>query len=131
MNGGSVTTSGAGANGVFSYGPSVITMSGTAIDATVGALVTRARAEGVPVIWVQHFDDDLPQGSDGWQYVPELVRKEGEPLIHKHYGDSFETMSKGVVVAPSSLCPARAGSAAPSPPSTARSGPVACLRPQH
>jgi nicotinamidase-related amidase len=39
---------------------------------------------------VQHSDDDLPQGSDGWAYVPELTREESEPLIHKHYGDSFE-----------------------------------------
>lgn len=62
-------------------------------DAVVGnirALVDRARAEQVPVIWVQHSDDDLPEGSDAWQVVPELGPHESEPLIHKHYGDSFE-----------------------------------------
>jgi nicotinamidase-related amidase len=39
---------------------------------------------------VQHNDDNLPQGSDDWQYVPELARDDAEPLVHKNYGDSFE-----------------------------------------
>jgi nicotinamidase-related amidase len=56
----------------------------------INALVDRARAEGVPVIWVQHADDELVEGTDAWQYVPELERRADEPLIHKHYGDSFE-----------------------------------------
>jgi nicotinamidase-related amidase len=53
-------------------------------------LVDRAREEGVPVVWVQHSDDDLPQGSKEWEYVPELVRDESEPVVHKNFGDSFE-----------------------------------------
>jgi len=28
--------------------------------------------------------------STGWQYVPELQRREPETLVHKRYGDSFE-----------------------------------------
>lgn len=56
----------------------------------IKTLVDKARTEGVPVIWVQHSAEDMPQGSDGWQYVPELQRTEGEPLVHKTYGDSFE-----------------------------------------
>ena len=28
--------------------------------------------QGVPVVWVQHSDEHLAQGSDAWQYVPEL-----------------------------------------------------------
>jgi nicotinamidase-related amidase len=61
-----------------------------AVVANIGALVQRARAEDVPVIWVQHSSDEMPEGSDGWQYVPELPRQESEPLIPKRYGDSFE-----------------------------------------
>ena len=58
---------------------------------TISGLVDRARSAGVPVVWVQHSDDDeLPRGSGPWQYVPELVRQEPEPLVHKTYGDSFE-----------------------------------------
>ncbi len=52
--------------------------------------VERARAQGVPVIWVQHSDDELVYGSPAWQWVPELVPAEGEPLIHKHFNSSFE-----------------------------------------
>ena len=60
------------------------------VVANITTLVDRARDERVPVIWVQHADDGLPQGSDEWQYVPELQRRDDEPLVHKHYGDSFE-----------------------------------------
>ena len=56
----------------------------------IGTLVDKARAEDVPVVWVQHTDDGLPRDSEAWQYVPELVRGDGEPLVHKSYGDSFE-----------------------------------------
>ncbi len=42
------------------------------VIANIGALAGKARAEDVPVIWVQHSDEDLPQGSESWQYVPEL-----------------------------------------------------------
>lgn len=60
------------------------------VVATIGELVDRARDEEVPVVWVQHSDDGLPQGSPGWEYVPELRRRDDEPLVHKSYGDSFE-----------------------------------------
>ncbi|MCZ2805685.1 isochorismatase family protein [Modestobacter sp. VKM Ac-2983] len=56
----------------------------------ISALVEKARGDGVPVVWVQHSDEELVQGSDAWQYVPELVRQQSEPLVHKSYGDSFE-----------------------------------------
>ena len=58
--------------------------------ANINALVDKARAEDVPVVWVQHADDDLVRDSDSWQYVPELTRGDAEPLVHKSYGDSFE-----------------------------------------
>jgi nicotinamidase-related amidase len=60
------------------------------VVANISTLVAQARAAGVPVVWVQHSDDELVQGSDAWQYVPELVRADAEPLVHKTYGDSFE-----------------------------------------
>lgn len=56
----------------------------------VARVVERARAEGVPVIWVQHGDEDLPEGTPPWQWVPELVPAEHEPLIHKHFNSAFE-----------------------------------------
>lgn len=56
----------------------------------IGTLVDKARAERVPVIWVQHSDDGLARGSADWQYVPELQPKASEPVVEKHFGDSFE-----------------------------------------
>jgi nicotinamidase-related amidase len=60
------------------------------VVAKIGTLVDKARAAGVDVVWVQHNGDNLPRDSEGWQYVPELVRRDPEPLVHKSYGDSFE-----------------------------------------
>lgn len=61
-----------------------------AVVANIAALVERARREDVPVVWVQHADEGLAKGSEGWWIVPELTPGEGEPLVHKNYGDSFE-----------------------------------------
>jgi nicotinamidase-related amidase len=60
------------------------------VVANIGSLVEKARAERVPVVWVQHNDDGLARGSDGWRIVPELSRDDAEPLVEKNYGDSFE-----------------------------------------
>jgi nicotinamidase-related amidase len=56
----------------------------------VSRAVERARAQGVPVLWVQHGDQDLVYGTPEWQWVPELAPAEGEPLIHKRFNSSFE-----------------------------------------
>jgi nicotinamidase-related amidase len=61
-----------------------------AVVANVGRLVERARAERVPVVWVQHASDQLASGSDTWRIVPELAPDDHEPLIEKRWGDSFE-----------------------------------------
>lgn len=62
-----------------------------AVVANIGTLVEKAREEDVPIVWVAHSDsENLPKGSDAWQYVPELPRQESEPLVHKTYADSFE-----------------------------------------
>ena len=58
--------------------------------ANVVELVGRARHEDVPVVWVQHNDDNLVRGSDPWRIVPELVPDPAEPLVEKSYGDAFE-----------------------------------------
>lgn len=60
------------------------------VVANIKALIEKARAGHVPIVWVQHSDEGLKKGSDAWEYVPELSRLESEPLVHKTYGDSFE-----------------------------------------
>ena len=61
-----------------------------AVVANVEQLVDKARQEAVPVVWVQHINDDLVEGSDPWQIVPELSPADAEPHVDKRYGDSFE-----------------------------------------
>lgn len=56
----------------------------------VARTVERARAQNVPVLWVQHSSDELPQGSAAWQWVPELVPAPGEARVHKRHPSSFE-----------------------------------------
>lgn len=60
------------------------------VISNINTLVDKARAAKVPVIWVQHTSEELVPHTDVWQYVPELKRKDSEPLLHKKYGDSFE-----------------------------------------
>jgi nicotinamidase-related amidase len=60
------------------------------IVANVARAVERARQSQVPVIWVQHGDQDLVRGTPGWAWVPELVPAPGETLIHKQFNSSFE-----------------------------------------
>lgn len=79
-------------------------MAGTherdAVVANIVTLVGKARAGGVPVVWVQHSaDEGLPRGSEGWQFVPELTREESEPVVHKRYPDSFEETDLEAVLA--------------------------------
>ena len=61
-----------------------------AVVANVRILVEKARRERVPVVWVQHSDEELARGSEDWQIVPELAPSDAEPLVAKSYGDSFE-----------------------------------------
>jgi len=60
------------------------------VIANIDRLVRRARAEEVPVVWIQHTSAEFVPGTPPWEYVPELVRDDAEPLVHKRYGDSFE-----------------------------------------
>src|SRR3989440_7828433 len=61
-----------------------------AVVANVGSLVEKARRERVPVVWVQHSDEQLAKGSDDWRIVPQLAPGGAEPLGEKSYGGSFE-----------------------------------------
>ena len=61
-----------------------------AVVANIDSLVEKARKERVPVVWVQHSDEQLAPGSDVWRIVPELTPGVAEPLVAKNYGDAFE-----------------------------------------
>jgi nicotinamidase-related amidase len=70
-----------------------------AVVANVDSLVGKARRERVPVVWVQHSDEQLARGSEAWRIVPELAPDAAEPLVEKHYGDSFEDTTLETVLA--------------------------------
>jgi nicotinamidase-related amidase len=69
------------------------------VIANINTVLQRARSTDTPVIWVQHSDDDLKEGSEGWEYVDELQRDDSEPLVHKHFGDSFDETELEVLLA--------------------------------
>jgi len=56
----------------------------------IGIVVEKARSQGVPIIWVQHLDDELVYDSSDWNLVPELVPEEGGVRIQKQFNSSFE-----------------------------------------
>jgi nicotinamidase-related amidase len=60
------------------------------VVANVARAVERARERGVPVVWVQHRNEELKPDSPEWQWVPELTPAPGETLIHKRFNSAFE-----------------------------------------
>lgn len=56
----------------------------------VALAVQRARTQAVPVVWVQHASEELPEGSAAWQWVPELAPQAGEPVVGKRFNSAFE-----------------------------------------
>jgi Amidases related to nicotinamidase len=60
------------------------------IQANVKELVAKARAAGVPVIWVQDVAEGREIDSEPWQIVADLGPLPDEPRVQKRYGDSFE-----------------------------------------
>ena len=60
------------------------------VMANVVRTIERAREQGVPVIWVQHADEQLLRGSAEWQWVPALQPRDTEAQIHKQFNSAFE-----------------------------------------
>ncbi|MFJ5026477.1 cysteine hydrolase family protein [Streptomyces sp. NPDC088560] len=73
-------------NGVMAGSPPTATTS----SPTSAHSSARPARPTFPVMWVQHSDEELKEGSENWQYVPELVRQDTEPLVPKNWMDSFE-----------------------------------------
>ncbi len=69
------------------------------VIANIAVLVDKARARHVPVVWVAHSDDAMPEESPAWRYVDELHRDGSEPLVRKTFPDSFEDTDLEAVLA--------------------------------
>jgi nicotinamidase-related amidase len=65
------------------------------IVGNINSLISKARANQVPIIWVQHSDDYLVKGSNAWEFVDELVPQEGDVRIYKTHPSSFEETDLG------------------------------------
>lgn len=72
----------------------VAVMDGTyepeAVIRNIAEVVAVARRDGAPVIWVQHSDEELPEGSPGWQIVHELKPGSSELILGKHFNSAFQ-----------------------------------------
>ncbi len=55
----------------------------------IASLIQRARAEDVPVIWIQHEDEELVRDSDGWQIVEAIRPGDDDVVVPKRFNDSF------------------------------------------
>jgi len=60
------------------------------IVGNVALAVRRAREAGVPLVWVQHHDEELLRDSPEWQWVPELAPRDDEVRVHKRFNSAFE-----------------------------------------
>jgi nicotinamidase-related amidase len=56
----------------------------------INSAIDSARSAGLPVIWVQHSEEEMPIGSDFWQIIPELVPQSDDARIDKIHGSSFQ-----------------------------------------
>ncbi len=57
--------------------------------ANMAKAIDKARAEGVPVIWVQHSDEELVLQSAEWEIVSELSPLPSETKVRKTFRSSF------------------------------------------
>jgi nicotinamidase-related amidase len=55
----------------------------------ISKAIDYCRQNQTPVVWIQHSDSDIAQGSAEWEIVPELKPLQGESLVQKHYRSSF------------------------------------------
>ena len=60
------------------------------VISTISDLVDRARNTGAEVVWVRHSSGELPIDSPQWQIVDTLSPAEGEAIIEKTHGNTFE-----------------------------------------
>lgn len=63
----------------------------TSASEYINEVVGYFRRKELPIIWVQDIDRDsgVVPGTDGFEIIDILERKEGDLYIHKEYGNSF------------------------------------------
>jgi nicotinamidase-related amidase len=61
-----------------------------AVVVQIRKAIDSARANDLPVIWVQHSEEEMPIGSHYWEIIPELVPEDHDGRIEKIHGSSFQ-----------------------------------------
>ena len=78
---------------MFGFGEDSPVYAGESLLANVRGLIARARAAGVPVIYVQHCgaagEIDEP-GAPAWEIHPAIAPAEGDPVVQKRHPDAFQ-----------------------------------------
>lgn len=69
-----------------------------AVISHINELISKARAKSIPVIWVQHSDEELEIGSEKWKIVPELEPLSDEVIIRKLFRSSFVETELGALL---------------------------------
>lgn len=62
----------------------------TEVIGRISDLIDRAREKGIEVIWVRHTSAELPTGTPQWQIVDALSPADGEAIVEKTHGSTFE-----------------------------------------
>ena len=74
---------------------------GSDLLAKISHLIARARAAGVPVVYVQHCGPegaiDQP-GTPGWEIHPAIAPKEGDVVVQKRHSDAFQEMRSNLTI---------------------------------
>lgn len=73
----------------YYYGDRIKSMDGAC--EYINAVLPLFRKKGLPVIWIQHIDDEdgVVPGTEGFEFIDCLKPESGEYRIHKEYGNSF------------------------------------------
>jgi nicotinamidase-related amidase len=78
---------------MFGFGEDSPVHAGESLLANLCDLVARARAAGVPVIYVQHCgaEGELDElGAPAWEIHPAIAPAAGEPVVQKRHPDAFQ-----------------------------------------
>jgi nicotinamidase-related amidase len=66
----------------------------------ITSLIDRAHRSGAPVFYVQHANTGfLAEGTEGWQFHPDLHPTPNDTIIHKRHGSAFQETPLGTELA--------------------------------
>ena len=72
--------------------PPMLTVDGDDLVAKCRTLIERARTGGIPVVYVQHVDeDDMPKDvrPEDKAFHADIAPRQGEPIVEKIFGSAF------------------------------------------